>query len=100
MLALMSLAAEHDVPLSDLEARYMDFTVNFANPAMPSIVSQTDAMVKLAASVPGFAGTDTFWEQVGFSEDMRRKVESEIRRNNASFTLAGVLEGVQQRRSE
>ena len=97
MLALMALAAEHGVPLADLDARYADFTVNFANPAMPSIVSQTDAMVKLAASVPGFAGTDTFWEQVGFSEDMRRKVESEIRRNSASFTLAGVLEGMQQR---
>ena len=84
VLALMAMAAELNVPLDDLDARYRDFTVNFANPAMPSIVSQTDAMVKIAATVPGFAGTDTFWEQIGFPEDMRRKVEEEIRRNNAS----------------
>ena len=84
--------------MADLDDRYTDFTVNFCNPAMPSIVSQTDAMVKIAATVPGFAGTDTFWEQIGFPEDMRRKVESEIRRNSASFTLAGVLEGIEQRK--
>lgn len=91
VLALMALAADVDTPLDELDARYFDFTVNFANPAMPSIVSQTDAMVKIAATVPGFAGTDTFWEQIGFPEDMRKKVENEIRRNSASFTLAGLL---------
>ena len=98
MLALMAIAAEVDSPLADLDDRYRDFTVNFANPAMPSIVSQTDAMVKIAATVPGFAGTDTFWEQIGFPEDMRRKVESEIQRSNASFSLAGVLDGIEQRK--
>ena len=91
VLALMALAADVDSPIDELDAKYLDFTVNFANPAMPSIVSQTDAMVKIAATVPGFAGTDTFWEQIGFPEDMRKKVENEIRRNSASFTLAGLL---------
>ena len=87
-LALMALAAEVDAPIAELDDRYRDFTVNFANPAMPSIVSQTDAMVKLAAVVPGFAGTDTFWEQIGFSEDMRKKVAEEIRRNNANMVIS------------
>jgi hypothetical protein len=59
---------------------------------MPSVVSQTDAMVKIASVVPGFAGTDVFFEQIGFAEDMRRKVENEIARNGASFTLAGLLD--------
>ena len=87
-LALMALAAEVDAPLADLDDRFRDFTVNFANPAMPSIVSQTDAMMKIAATVPGFAGTDTFWEQIGFTEDMRKKVAEEIRRNNANMVVA------------
>lgn len=81
VLALMAMAAEMDVPMDALDDDLTDFTVNFANPAMPSIVSQTDAMVKIAATVPGFAGTDTFWEQIGFPEDMRRKVETEIAAN-------------------
>ena len=98
-VALMCMAAVLDVPLDQLPDEYKDFTANFRNPAMPSVVSQTDAMTKLAAVVPGFAGTDVFWEQVGFPEDMRRKVENEIRRSSASFTLAGVLEGAQNRQS-
>lgn len=92
-LAMMAMAAKMDVPLKDLDAQYADFTPNFRNPAMPSIVSQTDAMVKIASVVPGFAGTDVFFEQIGFAEDMRRKAESEIRRNGASFTLANLLNG-------
>ena len=90
-LALMAIAAEVDVPLADLDARYADFTVNFRNPAMPSIVSMTDANMKIASVVPGYAGTDTFWEQIGFTEDMRKKAMNEVRRNSASFTLANIL---------
>lgn len=97
--ALMAIAGYLDVPLDQLPDEYRDFVPNFRNPAMPSVVSQTDAMTKLAAVVPGFAGTDVFWEQVGFPEDMRRKVENEIKRSSASFSLAGVLEGAQNRQA-
>ena len=90
-LALMAIAGAVDVPMYELDERYYDFTPNFRNPAMPSIVSQTDAMVKLASVVDGFAGTDVFFEQVGFSEDMRRKAENEIRRNQSAFSLGAIL---------
>ena len=90
-LALMASAAALDVPLDELPEVYMDFTPDFRNPAMPSVVSQTDAMVKIASVVPGFAGTDVFFEQIGFPEDMRRKAENEIRRNSAAFTLENIL---------
>ena len=92
-LALMAMAASLDVPLNALEARYRDFTPNFRNPAMPSIVSQTDAMVKVASVVPGFAGTDVFFEQLGFPEDMRRKAIAEINRNAGGFVLADIMSG-------
>ena len=98
-LACMAMAAKLDVPLRDLDAVYTDFTPDFRNPAMPSIVSQTDAMVKIASVVPGFAGTDVFFEQIGFPEDMRRKAQSEIRRNSAAFSLASVLNGVENGRA-
>lgn len=92
-LALMAIAGELDVSLDELDSRYTDFMPDFRNPAMPSVVSQTDAMVKIASVVPGFAGTDVFFEQIGFAEDMRRKAENEIARNTASFTLAQLLNG-------
>lgn len=91
-LAMMCVAAERDKPLSELTDEERDVTANFANPAMPSIVSQADAMVKIAQVVPEFAGTDTFFEQVGMSEDMRRKVISEMRRKRAAMELAEAME--------
>jgi hypothetical protein len=94
-LALMALAAELDVPVNELPGEARDFTPDFRNPAMPSIVSQTDAMTKLAAVVPGFAGTDVFWEQVGFPEDMRRKVEQETMANMGLELVAAVNNGGQ-----
>lgn len=98
-LAQMAMAAKLGAALRDLDERYLDFTPDFRNPAMPSVVSQTDAMVKIASVIPGFAGTDVFFEQIGFPEDMRRKAENEIRRNNASFSLASVLNGVENGRA-
>ena len=91
-LAQMAIAAELDVPVKELPETYRDFTPDFRNPAMPSIVSQTDAMTKLAAVVPGFAGTDVFWEQVGFPEDMRRKVQAETTANNALQLVAAMTD--------
>ena len=92
-LALMAVAGEMDVPLAELPAEYTDFMPNFRNPAMPSVVSQTDAMVKIASVVPGFAGTDVFFEQIGFAEDTRKKAEEEIRRNAGGFVLSQMLSG-------
>lgn len=91
-VALMSLAAMLDVPLDELPDEYRDFMPNFRNPAMPSVVSQTDAMTKLAAVVPGFAGTEVFWEQVGFPEDMRRKVQTEIAQNMGLQMIAAMTD--------
>lgn len=91
-LALMCIAAEKNKPLDELTDEERDITVNFVNPAMPSIVSQADAMVKIAGVVPEFAGTDTFFEQVGMSEDVRKKAISEMRRKKAAMDLAEALE--------
>ena len=94
-LASMAMAAKLDVALDDLPEQYADFTPDFRNPAMPSVVSQTDAMVKIASVVPGFAGTDVFFEQIGFPEDMRRKAESEIQANMGLQIVAAMADGVE-----
>ena len=91
-LAQMAMAAEMDVPLSALSEEYTDFAPDFRNPAMPSVVSQTDAMVKIASVVPGFAGTDVFFEQIGFPEDMRRKAQTEIAANMGLQLVAAMAD--------
>lgn len=89
-LACMCMAAERDVPLSDLTAADVDFTANFANPATPSVVSMADAAVKIAGAVPGFAGTTSFWKMLGMPEDSRAEVESQLRRAQSASILAAL----------
>ena len=91
--ALMALSIWLDVPVDQLPDNYRDFSVSMRNPAMPSIVSQADAMVKIASVVPAFAGTDTFFEQMGFSEDMRRRVQSDMTRATGSAVLNALMKG-------
>jgi len=94
-LAQMALAAEQDVPLAELGEEWRDFTPNFANPAMPSIVSMADAAVKIAGTVPGFAGTDAFWKMLGMPEDTRREIDAQVAEANAQAMLAQIFGGAQ-----
>lgn len=87
-LAQMALAAELDVPLDELGDEWRDFSPNFANPAMPSIVSMADAAVKIAGAVPDFAGTQAFWKMLGLPEDTRREIEAQLAEANAQAMLA------------
>lgn len=73
-IALMALAVERNVPLSKLSETERDFTVKFKNPAMPSIVSQADAMTKVASAAAWIADTEVFLEEVGFDEGQRRRL--------------------------
>lgn len=82
-LARMCIAAELDVPLDELTEDQLDIMPNYRNPALPSVVSQADAAVKIAAVVPDFAGTAAWWKMVGMPEDTRREIENEIAARNA-----------------
>lgn len=90
-LACMALAAELDIAYDELTDEYRDFSASMRNPAMPSIVSQADAMIKVASVVPGFAGTDVFFEQLGFSEDIRRQAKQQIKEANSQQLLNSIF---------
>ena len=90
-LALMAIATELDIPVADVPPEMRDFSASMKNPAMPSIVSQADAMIKVASVVPEFAGTDTFFEQLGFSEDIRRRIKSDIAKNQGETILSQIF---------
>lgn len=94
-LAKMALAVELNTPYHDLPDEYNDFSAAMRNPAMPSIVSQADAMVKIAAVVPGFAGTNVFFEQLGFPEDTRRQARQEIAENQSRELINSIFAGAQ-----
>lgn len=96
-LALMCLAGELDTPIDELTDEQRDFSANFASPAMPSVVSQTDAAIKIASVVPEFAGTTSFWKMIGLPEDARREVEAEVRKNTTQSMLASLFADAAER---
>lgn len=87
----MALCVAQGKTLADMTDDERTLQVGFKNPAMPSIAAQADAMVKIAGAAPAFAATPTFFEQVGFSEPVRRKLESEMAANRQVEIAASVF---------
>lgn len=92
-IARMAVAIARDKSLDELTDAERDIVANFKSPAMPSIVSQTDAMIKIASVVPEFAGTDVFYEQLGFPEDIRRRIMRETEAKRREMAITNVLFG-------
>ena len=79
-IILMAQAIAGNVTLDGLTPEQQDVMAHFKNPAMPSVAVTADAAVKIAASRPEFASTDTFLEMIGFDQaDIRRIKEQEQR---------------------
>ncbi|NGM16962.1 phage portal protein [Eggerthellaceae bacterium zg-893] len=92
-VALMAMAVDRNVSpdgLTDVQKSVMPL---FADPSKPSVVSQADAMVKVAAADPDFAGTDVFYEGIGFDQATIERIASERRRRRHERALADLLAG-------
>ena len=74
----MAVCVAQKKTLADMDEAERSIQAYFKNPSMPSISSQADAMVKIASVATEFAATPTFFEQLGFSEPVRRRLESEM----------------------
>lgn len=94
-IAQMALAVEGGVPLAALTDEERDFSVKFRNPAMPSLVSQADAMSKVAGTAPWIADTEVFLEEVGFDEGQRRRLLSDKRRAENRAAFNAIFSGAQ-----
>ncbi|MBQ9621241.1 MAG: phage portal protein [Atopobiaceae bacterium] len=89
-VAQMVLAILGDKPISELGGNERSVTAHFDDPAMPSDAANADAMIKVVSAVPDFAGTDVFWEKLGYGEDDRRRINSGIMRRQAVNAIASL----------
>lgn len=91
LVAKMALCVAQDKPWSDLTDEEQAVTVHFRDPSMLSASQVADAMLKICTTVPGFAGTDVYWERLGFDEDERRRVKAELAENQQLAIAASVF---------
>lgn len=92
-VALMAMAVAENKTIDELSDQQKTVMAHFKDPSMPSIVSQADAMVKIASVDEAFAGTSVFYEQMGFDEATRRRIMSEKVKNENRAAINALFGG-------
>jgi len=96
-VAVACLATEWGKTFDEVMDMGLDVGASFANPAMPTLAQQTDASVKMASVLDGFAETDTFLALNGFGEEERKRIRRELddvrRAANRDAMIASVFGG-------
>ena len=90
-VALMAMAVASNTTIDGLTDQQKSVTPNFKDPTMPSLAATADAATKIAGVVPEFAQSAVFWEMLGFSEDRKSRVMSDVRRSRASSAIASLI---------
>ena len=64
---------------------------HFKSPSRPSVVSQADAAMKIAKADAGFAGTEVFYEMLGFDRADIARIRAEKQRAEARQRIADLM---------
>lgn len=91
-IAKMALAILNNKSVADIADLAESVSVHWRNPAMPSLASQSDAMVKQASVAEWLPDTDVYWESLGYSEEQRMRLAAGRRRYQGRMTANDVLE--------
>lgn len=68
-IGLLALAIAQNKTVADLTEMEHTITASFKNPARPSAVSQSDAIIKQISALPWLAESDVALEELGYGED-------------------------------
>lgn len=66
-------------------------STRWRNPAMPSIVSQADAMVKQISAVPELAYTDVALEEFGYTGEQIARIRAQVRKARGTMLVDQIL---------
>ena len=87
-IAQMALAVEQNTSLSSIEDTTLNLQTKFKNPALPSIVSQADAIVKAISAFSWMADSDVALEEFGFNDEQIQRLKQDRRRAKAQELAA------------
>ena len=95
-VALLAMCVAQGKAWDELTDDERALSVHWKAPSMPSIAAQSDAMVKQASVVPWLAETSVYWEQLGYDDDQRRRIEDERARATRRQTLVQAMAETQE----
>lgn len=96
----MALATLRNVPLDSLDDDAKSIKPRWRNPAMPSIVSQADAMVKIISAMPWVAESQVALEEFGFGEDKITRLMNDKRKYESRQLMAQQRQSLPQAQSD
>lgn len=89
---LMAYAMNEGLSWGDIPYEITEIQPHFENPAYPTIVSQADAVVKLAAgSSTPFGKTVSYWASCGYDDIETQQILSQMDENETDALLTQVL---------
>lgn len=83
-IAIACIATEINTDFDSVSDIGLNILPRFQNPAMPTLAQMTDANVKIASVVPGYAQTRTFWRSNGFTDEQVETVLDELKQAQAA----------------
>lgn len=96
----LALAVRRGKLLSELSDEELAVDPVFANPLRPSMASRADFALKVGSMVEGYAGTMSFWRDLGYTEAEARTRMREVNRNEAQrLVLAQAQQAAAQAQS-
>ena len=90
-VAQMALCVYQNKTMAELTEEERGMTAHFADPSMLTISQAADASLKVTSIVPGYAETDVFWERMGFDEDERHRIATQMTDAERRTIAANVL---------
>lgn len=79
------------IPVTEMDDEVRNLATRWRNPATPSVVSQSDAVVKQISAIPELAQTDVALEELGYSAEQIVRIRSQIKRAQAGGVLDRLL---------
>jgi len=95
-LVLLAYCMNYDIAWGDLVPTERAIKAKFRNPATPSIVSQADAMMKIATVLDGFAQSRMFLSAVGFDDAEIDEITADMSLANSNSIMSQVFERMGQ----
>ncbi|WP_165247495.1 phage portal protein [Adlercreutzia sp. ZJ141] len=92
-VAYMALAVLHGTDFATERDAGYNVTANFLPAAYPSVVSQSDALLKQVQSIPKIANSDVSLEMLGYTADQIKRINSDSRRAQGRAVVEQLIAG-------
>ena len=94
-IGMLVLAISKKKKVGDLTDDEKTISPRFKNPSMPSVVSQSDAIVKQVSAIPWIGETDVALEELGYNENQIMRMMADKRSAESTAIVAAMKSKVE-----